>query len=94
MIKIPLHNLAHFSERVALNAQEYKLEFVWVDRAKYFMLNLYDHEEQPMILGARLQKDWPLLRRVNDFKGDDFILIGQGEPGPDNLDAFELVHVL
>lgn len=93
MIKIPLHNLAHFSERVALNDQEYKLEFEWVDRAKYFVLNLYDHEEQPIILGAKLQKDWPLLRRVNDFKGD-FILMGQGEPEPVNLDAFELVHVL
>ena len=93
MIKIPLHNLPNFSERITLNEQEFRLELSWLDRFGYFILNLYDHEDGPIALGVKLQSNSPLLHRVNNFSGD-LILIGEHAPNPTNLRDFELVHVL
>lgn len=91
MIKIPLHNLPAFSQRVNLDDREYELEFQWLNRLGYFVLNIFDNEQKAIAVGVKLQKDWPLLCRAK--LSGQLILSGDGEPDPSNLKNFELLYV-
>lgn len=92
MVEIPLHNLPAFSQRIKLDDREYEFEFQWLSRLGYFVFNVFDNEQQPIALGVKLQKEWPLMRRYPNFTGE-LLFTGEGKPNPQNLKTFELVYV-
>ncbi len=46
---------------VELGGVLYRLELIWRDRTESWYVNLYDSDDEPLILGQRLVVDYPLM---------------------------------
>lgn len=52
-----------FSQRIALDGQEYLLQFDWNDREQRWYMSLLDIDEKPLAMGMKIVANVPILRR-------------------------------
>ena len=85
---------AFYSQRTTLDGVDYQLEFRWSVRESRWYLNLYDALETPLILGMKLQTNWPLTKyykgRVGVPQGDLMVIslgVADDPPGLQDLGA-------
>jgi hypothetical protein len=61
MVEIILSSDApHFSQEHQIFGQTYTLEFEWIEREEYWVMHLYDVGEQPIALGLKVSRNWPI----------------------------------
>lgn len=72
MLEILLNfNNPYFSLETTLFGQSFKLEFEKIEREKYWVMHVYDAQEQPLALGIKLIQRWPLF----NFKNISFMML-------------------
>ena len=90
-VQIPLHNQSFFTQDIDIAEQTFVFEFLWNQRAGYYLMHIYDFEEQPIALGVKLFCNWPLLRNKRCKFPGDLILLGETQPNPFNFNSFQLI---
>jgi len=45
--------------------KDFLLEIDYLESFNYYVLHIYDSEQKPIVLGLKLQEDWPLFRYKN-----------------------------
>jgi hypothetical protein len=45
--------------------KDFILEIEFLESFDYYILHIYDREQKPIVLGLKLQEDWPLFRYQN-----------------------------
>jgi hypothetical protein len=72
MLEIPLSfNYPYFSQETELFGLSFNLEFEWIELEKFWVMHIYDHQEEPLALGIRLHPNWPLF----SHKGITFMML-------------------
>lgn len=63
---MPLNfNDPHFSLETIVFCQTFNLELEWIEFEKYWVMHVYDAQEQPLALGIKLIQRWPLFSHQN-----------------------------
>jgi len=52
-----------YKERVRLDDRDYILRFDWSQREQRYYLSIFDLDETPLLLGAKVVANWDLLSR-------------------------------
>ena len=67
MIEISISSAAaHFSQENNVFGLSFSLEFEWIERESFWMLHLYNDNQEPLVLGIKVQTDWPLYAYHRD----------------------------
>jgi hypothetical protein len=61
----------YFKLETTLFGQIFNLEFEKIERENFWVMHVYDAEEEPLALGIRLVPRWPLF----SHKGVSFMLL-------------------
>ena len=86
MLQIPISSKApHFSQESDIFGQSFNLEFEWLNTEQFWVLHIYDHTEQPLALGIKLQSNWPLFSYWQDEKLLVLLLIANHNNAVPNL---------
>lgn len=60
---IPTYQEPYQSLEVALADEAYTLKLRWNDGHAFWVIDLYDRDESPILLGVKMVKGFPLVRR-------------------------------
>lgn len=52
-----------YKERVRLEGRDYVFRFDWSNREQRFYISIFDQDETPLLLGAKVIANWGLLTR-------------------------------
>lgn len=59
--EIPISSAAHhFEQENEIFGQSFIFEFEWVDRESTWLIHIFDDSHNPIVLGIKLQPQWPL----------------------------------
>lgn len=73
LVNCPLYNDAHYTYTISIDDEVFTMEFLWVERAGFWALSLFDSDEQTiflnlfMIPGQRLSTQYNFSKPVGDF---------------------------
>lgn len=94
---LPLFADAYYSYSISLEGNSYILEFIYNERAELYYLNLKDAASNPIVLGAALVPNYPIMLDYSlpDLTGGFWLekksLSSQSEPYktyPDKLNEY------
>lgn len=57
-----------YVQRTALSGEDFILRFAYSSRECKWFFDLYDADNEPILLGAKVVINWPLLRLVDDYR--------------------------
>lgn len=78
MITLPMFDAPFFKYSTVLTENEFILWFKWNTRGEYWTMDIYDIDENPLILGVKLIIGYPLLTnrgyKIDGPPGDFWVL--------------------
>jgi hypothetical protein len=60
-VNLPLFEDAAYDYTVALEGESYTLRFLYIERMKMYTINLYDADNNPIVLGEALVPNYPIF---------------------------------
>lgn len=61
-ISLPLYEEPYFTYNFAAQGNSYNLEFVFNERVGLYYINLYDADNNPLVLGVALVPSYPIMK--------------------------------
>lgn len=79
MIIIQLADLPSYRQNVVLDGRVFNVSIAWNDRQKSWTMSLADSDEDPIISGVAIVKNYPLLAQYADVRlpAGDFVAIDE-----------------
>lgn len=101
-LALPLFSDAYYTYTVAFQGNSYILEFVYNERSSLYFINLYDADNNPMVLGEALVPNYPILADYALFPMTGFIWMeekaditgGPYKTYPDSIDQYYNLYYL
>lgn len=60
-IEVPLTDSPYYTLSMSIEGNSYILEFIYNERVSLYFINLYDSDKNPIVLGAALVPEYPIL---------------------------------
>ncbi|MCA9508574.1 MAG: hypothetical protein KC505_09150 [Myxococcales bacterium] len=61
VLEIPLSSTdPHFEQKNEIFGQSFIFEFEWIEKENTWLLHIFDDTNYPLVLGLKLQPQWPL----------------------------------
>ncbi len=78
IVEIPIaSSAAHFVQENDIFGRAYHLEFEWIENEGFWMFHVVDGNEKPLVLGIKLQPDWPLVTIFEAYKPFSIMLLSR-----------------
>ncbi len=61
IVEIPIASAAsHFVQENEVFGKAFHFEFEWIESQGFWMLHVADESDRPLVIGTKLQSNWPL----------------------------------
>jgi len=88
---IPFKQPAKWQEQIELDRIIYILEFTWNALNEFWTMNIYNRNEEPLILGIKIVPNFPLLKAYTVFgKPEGEIICQNIINSPDTISRFDM----
>lgn len=101
-LSMPLFSDPYYTYTIAFQGNSYILEFIYNERSQLYFINLYDADNNPIVLGEALVPNYPIFADYALFPLTGFIWMEEkanitGEPYktyPDSIDQYYNLYYL